>query len=303
MLEQTGLVFDVKRFALEDGPGIRTTVFLKGCPLRCVWCHSPESISPHAQIVHVASKCIHCGRCMNACSKQAIAPWESGGLRIRYDRCDLCGACVEACPTGACEQKGRLYTPEMLYQLVEKDRPYYDKTGGGVTVSGGEATMQFPFLYSVLSLCRSGGIHTALDTCGFFPDEQLRQLAAVTDLFLYDLKHMDPGEHRRLTGVDNTRILGNLRRLVQMGRAVWVRFPLITGCNDSRSNIEKTLEYLRELDLHTLQVLPSNPVGDAKYAWIGETAPLGSPQTPNEGIQWIRKHAADYGITKLILDA
>ena len=300
MEKVNGLVFDIKRFALEDGPGIRTTVFLKGCPLRCVWCHSPESILPTPQLVYMAAKCIGCWKCRRVCLYRAIGSEENDRAHTFYDLCRLCGKCTDACPTGARELLGKEYTPRTLFDLVERDRPYYERSGGGVTFSGGEPTAQYTFLLHTLRLCAEAGLHAALDTCGFLPSDKMRELALYTSLFLYDVKHIDPVRHKELTGVDNRLILDNLRMLAEMGSRVWVRLPLITGCNDSAENIVGVLELMRKFGLDTLQVLPLNLAGGAKYAWIGAESKLADNTTPKQGLEFIHDNVKRYGIINLI---
>lgn len=265
-----GLVLSIDRFAGEDGPGIRTTVFLKGCPLRCVWCHSPESISPESQLVFHGNRCIGCGDCVGACPRdaQVVSPSER---RVLRGRCNDCGDCVPICPSAALEMAGKWLSVEQVMEVVEKDRVYYRNSGGGVSFCGGEPTRQHEFLLACLKACRDVGIHTALDTCGQVKWPVLDEMLPFTDLFLYDIKHMDSTRHKELTGVGNELILENLERIGQHGKPVWVRIPLIPGYNDSEDNLRKVAELVAQMaSVEKISLLPYNVVTGAKYQSIGE---------------------------------
>jgi pyruvate formate lyase activating enzyme len=206
-----------------DGPGIRTTVFLKGCPLKCKWCHSPHSISIKPQLAFFANRCIACGACVNVCPQgaQIVSVTER---RVLWEKCDNCGKCAEACPSKALEMVGEWFTVEQIINIVERDLVYYKNSGGGVTFSGGEPTAQPEFLASCLQKCKDLGIHTALDTCGFAKWSVFEKILPHVDLFLYDIKHMDNGKHAQFTGVGNELILENLKKISQRGKPVWVRY-------------------------------------------------------------------------------
>lgn len=202
----SGLVFNIQKYSIQDGPGIRTTVFLKGCPLRCWWCHNPESLSPKPEIVILEARCRLCGECLQVCPNDAIFA-ENGGFRYDVEACALCGTCVEACPSGARQMVGtRMTVPEVMAE-ISKDRIFYDDSRGGVTFSGGEPLMQPRFLRDLLAACRAQSIHTTVDTCGFGTREYLLSIAPLTDLFLYDLKAIDEAKHLQYTGVSNSSIL------------------------------------------------------------------------------------------------
>lgn len=278
----SGWLFDVRRFSLHDGPGIRTTVFLKGCPLRCSWCHNPESQSPHAQLLHRHERCLHCGACLQACTVGAI---ERDGEQLRTDpaACDLCGACADACPAEARVLVGREASVGEVLRELERDRVFYDESGGGATLSGGEPLAQPAFTRALLHGCRERGIHTALDTAGYADADVLLDLAAHADLVLYDLKHTDADAHRRGTGVSNDVILANLRRLLTGGHDVIVRIPLVPGFNDAPADLQATAAFLATLDpLPPVQLLPFHAAATAKYTRFGLRYPhAGSaPQTP-----------------------
>lgn len=262
-----GLVFDIQRYAIHDGPGIRTVVFLKGCPLRCAWCHNPESQDAAPELVLTPGRCIACGACVQACPEDAAAT--SGTHR---GRCVRCGQCVAVCPSGARRIAGReMSAPEVLDE-VERDRLFFEQSAGGVTFSGGEPLMQSDFLRACLSESRRRGIHTAVDTCGYADPAILRDIAALTDLFLYDLKLIDDRRHQEFTGVSNRVILQNLGTLSNRGAAVWVRLPLISGINDDDENVAATCRFLADLSPRpAVQLLPYHRGGHDKAARLGRT--------------------------------
>jgi pyruvate formate lyase activating enzyme len=262
----TGIIFDVKRYAIHDGPGIRTTVFFKGCPLRCRWCHNPESWHEGPEHSLRTSRCTLCGRCVEACDRGAISQ-SGGGLSTDLANCVFCGACVEACPTGAREILGRQVSVEQLMAEIERDVIFYDQSGGGVTVSGGEPLVQAAFLEELLAECRAKEIHTALDTACYAPWQVIQRISPYVELFLIDLKHMDPAAHRRLTGESNELILENLQRLSQLGKEITVRIPVIPGSNDDDANMTATGEFVARLDsVARIDVLPHHEAARGKLA-------------------------------------
>ncbi|MBC7222650.1 glycyl-radical enzyme activating protein, partial [Candidatus Bipolaricaulota bacterium] len=228
-MEQTGIIFDIQRFSVHDGPGIRTTVFLKGCPLRCRWCHNPEGISPHPELMFFDYKCLGCCTCARVCPQKAIIfpeAWGENGKslpQLAREKCTGCGLCAEACPSGAWRLVGQRITVEELVSVLERDLLLYDRSAGGVTFSGGEPLFQPEFLLAALKACKDLGIHTAVDTSGFAPAPLFERIASFVDLFLFDLKPMDEEEHRRYTGASNRPIHENLRVLVRLGKRVTVR--------------------------------------------------------------------------------
>ena len=266
-----GVVFDIKKFALHDGPGIRTTVFLKGCPMHCWWCHNPEGQAARPEIMFHRSRCNGCGDCLGVCTPGALK-LAAEGLLIDRNKCTLCGACVQACPAEALELSGREMTVAEVLAEIEKDGLFYDESGGGVTLSGGEPLMQPEFLLHLLRACKERGLHTALDTSGYTPWAVLERVSNHVDLFLYDLKLMDGGRHRRFTGVSSELILSNLRTLSDQGHAIIVRLPLIPGVNDGEENIRQTGEFLASLaHSHPLDILPYHRAGIGKYAKLSRT--------------------------------
>lgn len=250
-MSETATILEIQRMSTEDGPGIRTTVFFKGCSLACAWCHNPESIDAAPQPTWHPERCMGCGDCLQACSHGARSTASEGDERaIAIDAalCQRCGDCVQACPTGAAELLGRSWTQAALLAEVSRDRAFYGSSGGGVTVSGGEPALQSDFVAPFLAACRGAGLHTALDTCGLCSARRLLAVAAHADLVLFDLKHADPAQHKRWTGSDNARILANLRALAGQLRArddggqggagpLWIRTPLVPGATASEANL------------------------------------------------------------------
>ncbi|MCR4404997.1 MAG: glycyl-radical enzyme activating protein [Candidatus Acetothermia bacterium] len=281
------MVFDIKRFALHDGPGTRTTVFLKGCPLRCWWCHNPEGQSGRPEIMFQKNRCDNCGECLRACPEDALA-FGDEGLLVNHERCTLCGACAEACPREALVLCGREMTVAEVLAEIEKDSLFYDESRGGVTFSGGEPLAQPEFLESLLRACRKEEIHTSLDTTGFGPWEVLERVAPLVDLFLYDLKLMDDRQHQRFTGVSNGPILENLRALSSRGSRIVIRLPLIPGINDDPENIRRTGEFLASLARHhPVDILPYHRAGIGKYAKLSRAycLPEVEPPAPERSAQ------------------
>jgi pyruvate formate lyase activating enzyme len=236
-----GTILHLQRLSTEDGPGIRTTVFFKGCPLRCAWCHNPESITPHPQVQWLENRCIACQTCIQACPHNALT-WTATGAQRDRVLCQACGTCAEACPANAQELLGKNVSVEALVKELIKDRVYFEKSGGGVTLSGGEPALQPAFALALLQALRSAGIATALDTCGLTQPETLLRLAAESDVILYDIKLLDSQAHQAFTGVDNQRILNNLMVLSDYlnehaEKELWIRTPLIPGATDGEMNL------------------------------------------------------------------
>lgn len=278
----TGCIFDIKKYAIHDGPGIRTTVFLKGCPLRCKWCHNPESWKMNPELSLRRGRCIGCGRCIEACALGAISMDENLPV-TDIEKCTMCGQCVDACLTGAREIIGREMSVTEVMTEVEKDRIFYEQSGGGATFSGGEPLMQPEFLMAMLDQCRTRSIHTAIDTTCFAGPDILRQAASKTDLFLCDVKHMDNRMHKDYTGVGNDLILNNIRELAKAGVKMIIRVPVIPGFNDDWKNIEMTANFVKSLEnTDRIDILPYNRGGLEKSVRLSADFNLMRAETPSD---------------------
>lgn len=268
----TGLIFDIQRFSLHDGPGIRTTVFFKGCPLRCLWCHNPESQAMGPEVIVRPGRCIGCGACREACPHGAIG---------EPARCRACGACAAACYAGAREMVGRPMGVDEVLAVVERDRAFYDQSGGGVTFSGGEPLAQPGFLGELLAGARARGLRTAVDTCGHAPWEVVDRIRPLVDLFLYDVKAVDEARHREFTGVSNALILANLRRLAELGHEVVLRVPLVPGANDDEASIDALGALATSLARrYPVTLLPYHEIGIDKYRRLGKVYRLEGVRAP-----------------------
>lgn len=277
----SGTIFDIRRFSVHDGPGLRTTVFFKGCPLRCYWCHNPESQHRRRELLYWPERCLQCQSCVAACAQHAIQ-WD--GVRPVTDptRCTLSGACVQVCYAESRQIAGRNMTVAEVMSELECDISFYDSSGGGVTFSGGEPLLQPGFLLELLKACRFSEIHTALDTSGFATWETLERIRSFVDLFLYDIKLMDPLRHRKYTLVFNTRILENLRRLTKLGHHVTVRVPVIPGINDDLENLRATAAFTADLGLGRVDLLPYHAAAMSKYERLHRSYRLPGLQTPSD---------------------
>ena len=278
--EERGLVFDLQRFAVHDGPGIRTLVFLKGCPLRCLWCANPESRHPRLELRHAATRCTACLSCAPACPHGAVSALPDGRPAFDRSACGECAAapCVPACPGGALSLCGRVATAAGIAAEVARDAPFYRNSGGGVTFSGGEPFAQPAFLLALLAACKGLGIATAVETCGHADPAPLEAATPLVDLFLFDVKAVDPARHRALTGVGNEAILANLESLCSSAPGkVSVRVPLVPGVNDSDEDLVALCGLARRLGLSAVTLLPYHPFGRTKYAELGLPEPPAPP--------------------------
>jgi pyruvate formate lyase activating enzyme len=279
----TGRIFDIKRYSIHDGPGTRTTVFLKGCALHCLWCHNPESIDAAPELMHWPARCARCHACVKACPTGAISKDGGGVVAVDRTKCDLCGRCAEACLYDAMQIVGRDMSVEEVVAEVDRDRIFYEQSGGGVTLSGGDPFVQADFAAALLDACRSHGLRTALDTAGMSQNGALDRLAARADIILFDLKVMDDDRHRASTGVSNVPILRNLQRLTAAGREVWVRIPLIHGVNDDDDNIRRTIDLLLSLKtIRRIGLLPYHAGGLDKAGRIGKDPQFRKFEAPSE---------------------
>lgn len=279
----TGLVFDIKRFSIHDGPGIRTTVFLKGCPLHCPWCHNPESQDLKPDVMLRPSRCIGCQACIEVCPEHAISTDKSGTVITDRTLCVRCGTCTETCYAEARQRIGEELTVAEVMKIIESDLDFYEESGGGATLSGGEPLLQKDFVSDLLAQCKKREIHTAIDTSGAVAWKVFDRVRADTDLFLYDLKLMDDRLHREVTGVGNRRILENLQKLSALGHEINLRFAVIPGINDSDENIQKIGEFAAGLPRrHTISILPYHAAAADKYKRLELSYTLGDTNPPGD---------------------
>ena len=257
----TATIFDIERNSFVDGPGIRTTVFFKGCNLKCAWCHNPESQESMPQMMFYKDKCKGCGKCKEICPSP--------------NYCVLCGKCTFYCPVDARKVCGKEYTVDEVFAEIIKDKSYYDNSGGGVTFSGGECMLQIDFLVEILKKCKENGIHTAVDTAGHIPFEKFEKILPYTDLFLYDIKLFDNEKHKKYVGVGNELILDNLRKLFSKGAEIWIRIPIISDVNDSVEEIKNIKNFLKGVgNPKKIELLPYHAMGENKYASLGKKSKI-----------------------------
>lgn len=288
------VVYNIQRMSTEDGPGLRTTVFLKGCPLRCLWCSNPESQSFTPQLMLFENLCTSCGRCMEVCPHRAVIK-----IGDAYNRdlelCTDCGMCVPECPSKARVLSGEMMDVSKVMEIVRKDSLFYANSGGGITIGGGEPTLAGEFVLDLLRTCQSEGLHTCVDTCGFCPPEQFQKVIELSDLLLFDCKHMLPQEHKQLTGHDNRIILTNLRAALESHAQVHIRIPLIPDLNDSEENVANLAIFLHKFGINRVYILPYHAFGRNKFLALRREYPRLETYTP-EGLREVLTRFAQHGL-------
>jgi pyruvate formate lyase activating enzyme len=291
-----GVIFDIQRFSVHDGPGIRTLVFFKGCPLACLWCSNPESQHFGAELLFDPAKCVACGGCVGACPHRAV---RREGDRVEYEReaCVACGRCVDVCYAEARTMAGRQVTVAEVLAEVCKDAPFFARSGGGVTLGGGEPLAQAEFALAILRECRAQDIHTAIETCGHVPWSASEAILPWTDLFLFDLKHLDTLKHRSHTGGDVSRIVSNLRQLAASGARVTVRVPVVPGFNDTLKDIRAIADHVASIGIRELHLLPYHRLGQNKYRLLGRNYNfMGSEKVAEARLKALRAEAQAAGL-------
>lgn len=294
----TGTIFDVKRFAVHDGGGLRSTLFFKGCPLRCPWCQNPEGIDPHPALWHSPAACLRCGSCVAVCPEKALTL--TGRVHVDRARCTLCGKCEQACPAAAMELSGREIGAREAAELLLRDQVFFG-CDGGVTLSGGEVLLQWEFAAEVLQLCKEAGADTAIETCLLAPRRAIEALLPVTDHFLTDIKYLDAETHRKVLGADNRQILENYRFLLSQGADVLVRTPLIPGFTATEENIRAIARYLCASDSDAkYELLNFNPLCRSKYAALEREYPVSGGALSRQELDRFYDILAQEGITHII---
>ena len=302
----TGWIFDIQRFSLHDGPGIRTLVFMQGCPLICKWCCNPEGQKHHPQLRFLSIKCVGAdickAPCVDACPEGAISLSSEGKATTNWGLCQACGRCTEACLFGARTIAGKRMTVDEVLAEVEKDWPFYNRSGGGVSVGGGEPLMQFKFVLALVKKCQERFFHIALETCGHGQWPHLKQISEYLDLLYYDIKHMDSVRHKELTGVSNDLILSNARRVLsgEVGCEVIVRIPIVPGCNDSEQDVAAIARFVAESGGKMIELLPYHALGSSKYRQLGMQYELGEVRPPSEEqMERLRNVVKSFGLKEM----
>lgn len=279
----SGTIVNIQKYSIHDGPGIRTTVFLKGCALNCWWCHNPESQNPKPEIMFFKERCTSCGSCIKRCPQKAIE-FVEGYPVVDESKCTLCGKCSDFCPSNARELIGKEITVKDLMKEIIKDEAFYDESNGGVTFSGGEPLLHADYLNNVLKSCKSKGIHTTIDTSGFAAWEQFEKIVDNVDLFLFDIKHMNNEKHMEYMGVGNEVILENLKKLSERGSNIYIRMPIIAGVNDDDENIDKAVDFISKLNIIHVNLLPYHKMGMDKYRRLNMAYKLSGLEMPSDEV-------------------
>jgi pyruvate formate lyase activating enzyme len=293
-MKKSGIVFNIQKYSVHDGPGIRTVVFLKGCPLRCRWCSNPESQKPQPQLVYNPKKCLtleHCVRCLEVCTAGAIKSGEGNRIQLDRETCTECLLCTKACPSLALNVYGETMTVSQVIDKVEEDTSFYSRSGGGLTISGGEPMHQAEFAVSLLKEAKRRRIHTAMETCGFCQWEDLQEACGLLDTLLYDVKSMDPEKHRVFTGISNELILENLHRVreVYPQLSILVRTPVVPGFNDDLEDIRRIIAHIQGMPNTCFEALDYHRMGRPKYEYLGLEFPMGDQKLDEEKIKRIRQ--------------
>lgn len=299
MEENKVLIFNIVRGSMVDGHGIRTTVFLKGCPLRCLWCCNVEGQLTNNELKVTVSECNGCGRCLDVCPTGAISvtPGQGETLQVDREKCTNCGACTSVCYREALQSFGRYYTVDELFDVIKKDERAYRISGGGVTIAGGEATMFPDFTLALIKKCKQNYIHTAIDTCGYTVNEKSFECLKEADLLLYDLKHMDSAAHKRLTGVPNELIIENLKKLNDMRKDIIIRIPVIPGYNDSRENLTASAEFIASLkSVQRLDLIGYHNYSKKKYEQLGREYLMTIPAADEKYMEEVKALFEEYGL-------
>lgn len=280
---QKTIITNIQKYSVHDGPGIRTTVFFKGCPLNCLWCHNPESQNPSPEIMFFKERCTLCGSCLKRCPQMAIE-FVEGYPVTNESKCILCGKCSDFCPSNAIELVGKEITVKDLMKEILKDEAFYDESNGGVTFSGGEPLVHVDYLNNVLQTCKGRGIHTTIDTSGYASWEQFEKIIDNVDLFLFDIKHMSNEKHLKYTGVENIIILENLKKLSERGSNIYIRMPIIAGVNDDDENIDLSIDFISKLNITHVNLLPYHKIGMDKYRRLNMEYKLTGLEKPSDEV-------------------
>ena len=298
--QEKGVVFDIQRFSVNDGPGIRSIVFLKGCPLSCLWCCNPESQRVEPDVMYDQKKCVGCGKCVKACRQGAIGPGNEKW--IDRTKCIGCGECVDVCPTGALSLKGEVMTINEIIQILRRDAHYFRNSGGGVTLSGGEPLSQWKFARELLKACKAQGWETAIETTGFGTDEAIEAVIPYVDVVLLDCKSTDPEVHKRVTGVSNELIRKNSAKIAALANKIVMRVPTIPTVNASEEEFHRIAEFAKSLNIDTGHVLPYHTLGESKYEMLGKACAMGYEikSLPREEAVVYQKIIQSHGLNSLI---
>jgi len=295
-----GLIFNIQRFSIHDGPGIRTTVFMKGCPLRCHWCSNPESQDFTPNLIVRDINCRGCGACVEVCPEGAITFSRKEGRKLDWNKCNNCLQCVDSCHYNSLNSCGRYMTVDEVIDEIMKDEDFYRNSGGGVTISGGEALWQSRFVTTLLAECKQKGLHTVLDTTGYSSWEKMSRVVNFADLILFDIKHLDLFQHRKVTGVENPLILENLQKIAKM-LPTWIRVPLIAGFNDSMDHIRQVALLGEQLGIEKISLLPYHEGGKSKSVQLGRAYTCSEMEAPtDEHVQKLKNMIEDHDISVLI---